>query len=82
MGWLLSGTAGTWALASVSAMVLVGLIFVLGVVQVDIPYVDEYALGVLLIVMGIVGVALTLFAWNRARTRVIEQCRIDDPGLP
>lgn len=63
-------------------MVLVGLIFVLGVVQVDIPHVDEYALGVLLIVMGIVGVALTLFAWNRARTRVIEQRRIDDPGLP
>jgi uncharacterized membrane protein YidH (DUF202 family) len=63
-------------------MVLVGLVLVLRVVQVDIPYVDDYSLGVLLIVLGIVGIVLTLMVWNRTRSSVIEERRIDDPGLP
>ena len=63
-------------------MVLVGLVLVLRVVEVDIPYVDDYSLGVLLIVLGIIGVVLTLMAWNRtSRSRVVEERRIDDPGL-
>lgn len=64
-------------------MVLVGLVLVLRVVQVDIPFVDDYSLGVLLIVLGIVGIVLTLMAWSRtSRSHVIEERRIDDPGLP
>jgi uncharacterized membrane protein YidH (DUF202 family) len=64
-------------------MVLVGLVLVLRVVEVDIPYVDDYSLGILLIVLGIIGIVLTLMAWNRtSRSHVIEERRIDDPGLP
>jgi uncharacterized membrane protein YidH (DUF202 family) len=64
-------------------MVLVGLILVLRVVQVDIPYVDDYSLGILLIVLGIIGIVLTLMVWNRAsRSTVVEERRVDDPGLP
>lgn len=64
-------------------MVLVGLVLVLRVVQVDVPYVDDYSLGVLLIVLGIVGIVLTLMVWNRtSRSTVVEERRVDDPGLP
>lgn len=62
-------------------MVLVGLVLVLRVVEIDIPYVDDYSLGVLLVVLGIVGIVLTLLAWNRTRSQVIEERRVDDPGL-
>lgn len=64
-------------------MVLVGLVLVLRVVQVDIPFVDDYSLGILLIVLGIVGIVLTLMVWNRtSRSTVVEERRVDDPGLP
>lgn len=64
-------------------MVLVGLVLVLRVVEVDIPYVDDYSLGILLIVLGIIGIVLTLMVWNRAsRSTVVEERRVDDPGLP
>ena len=64
-------------------MLLIGLILVLRVVQVDIPFVDDYQLGVLLIVLGIVGIVLTMLAWNRtSRSHVIEERRVNDPRLP
>lgn len=57
-------------------MLLVGLVLVLGVVNVDIPYVEDYQLGVILIVLGILGIVLTMIAWNRARSsRVVEERR-------
>jgi hypothetical protein len=63
-------------------LLLVGLILVLRVVQVDIPWVDDYRLGVLLVIMGIVSLLLTLLAWNRpSRAHVIEERRID-PRVP
>jgi hypothetical protein len=64
-------------------LLLIGLILVLRVVQVDLPYVDDYRLGVLLVILGIVAVLLTLLAWNRTtRSHVIEERRINDPRLP
>lgn len=58
------------------ALLLVGLILVLGVVNVDIPYVEDYQLGVILIIVGILGIVLTMMIWNRARsTRVVEERR-------
>ena len=57
-------------------MLLVGLVLVLGVVNVDIPYVEDYQLGVILIILGILGIVLTMIAWNRGRsTRVVEERR-------
>lgn len=57
-------------------MLLVGLVLVLGVVNVDIPYVEDYQLGMILIILGILGIVLTMIAWNRARSaRVVEERR-------
>jgi uncharacterized membrane protein YidH (DUF202 family) len=64
-------------------MLLVGLVLVMGVVNVDIPYVEDYQLGVILIILGILGIVLTMIAWNRARSaRVVEERRIDGPPAP
>jgi hypothetical protein len=60
-------------------LIVLGLILLLGVIQVDIPYVDEYALGVLLTLAGIAGIALSLTVWRGRSvttypgTRVVER---------
>lgn len=73
-------------------LIVIGLIFLLGVVEVDIPYIDEYALGVLLTLAGIAAIVL-LLTWGRSHgttyvqrsggTRVVERrvVRDDDPML-
>ena len=67
-------------------LIVVGLIFLLNVIQVDIPYINEYGLGVLLTLAGIVSIVLTLTLWRESRPfgarrgRIVER-RIerDDP---
>lgn len=57
-------------------LIVLGLIFLLRVVQVDVPYIDEYTLGVLLTLAGIACIALSLTVFRRARTtRVVEERR-------
>jgi hypothetical protein len=48
-------------------LIVLGLILLLGVIQVDIPYIDEYGLGVLLTLAGIACIVL-LLTWGRSRT--------------
>jgi hypothetical protein len=62
-------------------LIVLGLILLLGVIQVDIPYVDEYALGILLTLAGIAGIVLSLTLWrgrswatySGGGTRVVER---------
>ena len=68
-------------------LIVLGLIFVLGVVEVDIPYIDEYALGILLTLAGIAGIVLSLTVWRTRSwatypgrgTRVVER-RVERDG--
>ena len=62
------------------ALIVLGLIFVLNVVQVDIPWINEYALGLILILGGVAAILLSLTVWRGRGTRVIER-RIDDPPV-
>lgn len=57
------------------ALTLVGLVLLLGVVDVDIPWVDDYGLGVLLTIVGVVAVVLvmSMSAMRRRSTHVIER---------
>ena len=68
------------------ALVVIGLILLLGVVEVDIPWVNDYALGVLLTLAGVVAIVLTLFLGRRVRrgsgTRVVERRVEGDVGGP
>jgi hypothetical protein len=60
-------------------LIVLGLILLLGVIEVDIPYVDDYALGLLLTLAGIAGIVLSLTVWRRSSTtygggtRVVER---------
>ena len=73
------------------ALIVIGLIFLLHVIQIDIPWINEYGLGVILLLAGIVSVLLNLTIWRNAgpfaRRRgptVVErriEPGIDDPYL-
>lgn len=66
-------------------LLLLGLILAFNVITVDISFVDDSALGVILIVCGILAIVLSLWlappaAW---RTRVVRRTeRYDDEPLP
>jgi cell division protein FtsW (lipid II flippase) len=60
--------------------VVIGLILVLGVVQFDISFVDDVALGWILLVVGILAIILALVMNNqRSRTKHVEERRYDGP---
>lgn len=56
-------------------LTLLGLILVLDVINVDLPYVDDHQLGILLVVMGVAAlvIVLCMSAMRRRSTRVIER---------
>jgi hypothetical protein len=58
-------------------LLLFGLILLLRVVNVDLPWVDDYRLGILLTILGVVALILTMTlgtSWRRS-THVIERDR-------
>jgi uncharacterized membrane protein len=60
-------------------LIVLGLILVLGVINVDISFIDDNALGWILLLAGVVAIVLTL-VMNQQRTRrhVVEERRFDD----
>lgn len=58
-------------------LVVLGLIFLLGVINVDLPAVDDTTLGWILLLAGIAAIVLGLIASRNARTRTVEERRID-----
>jgi uncharacterized membrane protein HdeD (DUF308 family) len=62
-------------------LVLAGLILVLDVVQFDLSFVDDTALGWILLVVGILAIGLALVLnQQRSRTRHVEERRYDGPS--
>lgn len=60
--------------------VVIGLILVLDVVQFDIGFVDDAALGWILLVVGVLAIGLALVMNNqRSRTKHVEERRYDGP---
>ena len=61
-------------------LLLAGLILVLDVVHVDLSFVDDTALGWILLVVGGLAIALALVMnQQRSRTRHVEERRYDGP---
>jgi uncharacterized membrane protein HdeD (DUF308 family) len=61
-------------------LVVIGLILVLGVVNFDISFVDDAALGWILLAAGIAAIVLALVMnQQRSRTRHTEERRYDGP---
>lgn len=59
-------------------LVVLGLILLLGVIEVDLPAIEDGTLGWILLLAGIVSIVLGLLATRNARsTKVVEERRID-----
>jgi uncharacterized membrane protein HdeD (DUF308 family) len=60
--------------------VVIGLILVLNVVTFDIGFVDDTALGWILLIVGILAIILALVMnQQRSRTKHVEERRYDGP---
>lgn len=62
-------------------LIVLGLIFMMNVIQVDVPFVNEYALGVILILGGIAAVVLSLTIWRGGRTTRVVERDVSGPPL-
>lgn len=61
------------------ALIVLGLILLLDVITIDVPYIDESTLGVLLTLAGIACIVLSMTLFKRGRTtRVVEERRVED----
>jgi len=61
-------------------LLILGLILVLGVVEYDMSFVDDQALGWILLIAGIIALVLSLFMnGQRSRTKHVEERRYDGP---
>jgi hypothetical protein len=61
-------------------LLVLGLILVLGVVQFDISFVDDVALGWIFLIVGILAVVLALVMnKQRGQTRHVEERRYNGP---
>ena len=55
-------------------LAVLGLILLTGVIQVDIPWVNEYMLGWILVLGGVLAIVLFLTVWRGGgTTRVVER---------
>lgn len=61
-------------------LLVLGLILVLGVVQVDIGFIDESGLGWILVIVGVIALIMALVVnKQRSQTRHVEERRYDGP---
>lgn len=58
-------------------LVVLGLIFVLDVINVDLPGIEDNTLGLILLLAGIAGIVLGMIASRNARTKVVEERRVE-----
>jgi len=55
-------------------LAVLGLILLTGTIQVDMPWIEDYTLGWILLVAGIVALVLSMTIWRRGgTTRVVER---------
>lgn len=61
-------------------LAVLGLILLTGTIQVDLPWLEDYTLGWILLVAGVIALVLSMTVWRRGgATRVVER---DVPGPP
>ena len=52
---------------------VLGLILLTGTIQADLPFIEDYTLGWILVVAAIVAIVLSLTIWRRGGTTVVER---------
>lgn len=71
-------------------LIVLGLIFLTGVIQVDIPGLNEQALGLILVLGGIAAIVLAQTIWRDRRVvsgaaprgQVVERKVVEEPPAP
>jgi uncharacterized membrane protein HdeD (DUF308 family) len=64
-------------------LLVLGLIFVLGVVDFQVSFVDTYALGWIFVIVGVLAIVLALVMnKQRSETKHIEERRYEGGGGP
>lgn len=58
---------------------VLGLILLTGTIEVDLPWIEDYTLGWILVVAGIIAIFLSMMIGRRGGTTVVER---DVPGPP
>jgi hypothetical protein len=55
-------------------LAVLGLILLTGTIQVDLPGIEDYTLGWILVIAGVIAVLLSMTVWRRGgTTRVVER---------
>jgi hypothetical protein len=54
-------------------LAVLGLILLTGTIQVDLPWIEDYTLGWILVLAGIVSIVLSMTIWRRRGTTVVER---------
>jgi uncharacterized BrkB/YihY/UPF0761 family membrane protein len=53
---------------------VLGLILLTGTIQVDLPWIEDYTLGWILLLAGVIAIILFMTIWRRGgTTRVVER---------
>ena len=53
---------------------VLGLILLTGTIQVDLPWIEDYTLGWILVIAGVISLVLSMTIWRRGgTTRVVER---------
>ena len=61
-------------------LLVIGLILVMGVVQIDIGFIDDAGLGWILVIVGALAIGLALVMnKQRSQTKHVEERRYDGP---
>ncbi|HET6652795.1 MAG TPA: DUF6458 family protein [Nocardioides sp.] len=61
-------------------LLVIGLILVMGVVQIDIGFIDDAGLGWILVIVGALAIVLALVMnKQRSQTKHVEERRYDGP---
>lgn len=61
-------------------LLVIGLILVMGVVQIDIGFIDDTGLGWILVIVGALAIVLALVMnKQRSQTKHVEERRYDGP---
>ena len=55
-------------------LAVLGLILLTGTIQADLPWIEDYTLGGILLIAGVIALVLSMAVWRRGRTtRVVER---------
>lgn len=60
---------------------VLGLILLTGTIQVDLPWIEDYTLGWILVLAGVISIVLSMTIWRRGGTTRVVERDVDGPPV-